>query len=251
MENKTKPHGELFYIDEDGNKKDAPLHDEILNSVSPEDEMDILHQTRARAKNVHGLTSEEIDSLYPVSHPDETGMAKGGVSQLPKPPGLNHSIESMVMRGSSYNLHHAGMIRSSVPGRTDKLKINVPSGSYIIPADIPSALGEGNTDAGGAILKRMFTSGPYGLPLTRHTARIRHLSTPLLKRAEGGEADQNNDNEKVPIIAAGGEFVVYPDIVRQIGDGDMKRGHDILDKFVLHTRKEHIKTLKKLKPPKK
>ncbi len=45
-------------------------------------------------------------------------------------------------RGAAIGLSRQGMIRSAVPGRTDKLNLNVPSGSYIIPADIPSALGQ-------------------------------------------------------------------------------------------------------------
>lgn len=55
----------------------------------------------------------------------------------------------------------------------------------------------------------------------------------------------------VPIVAAGGEYVVSPEKVREIGGGDLDRGHQILDSWVLSTRKKHIKTLKSLKPPKK
>lgn len=44
--------------------------------------------------------------------------------------------------------HPAGLINSSVSGRTAKLPINVKAGSYIIASDTVSALGEGNTAAG-------------------------------------------------------------------------------------------------------
>ena len=52
------------------------------------------------------------------------------------------------------------------------------------------------------------------------------------------------------IVAAGGEFIIPPEaIIRKFGD--LERGHKILDKWVMDTRKKHIKTLRGLKPPKK
>jgi hypothetical protein len=63
--------------------------------------------------------------------------------------------------------------------------------------------------------------------------------------ASGGSAHH------VPIIAAGGEFVIPPEKVREIGGGDIDKGHRVLDAWVLSTRKKHISTLKGLKPPKK
>ena len=47
---------------------------------------------------------------------------------------------------------HIGPIHSAVAGRTDHLPMHVPSGSYVIPADIISAMGEGNTMAGFKIM---------------------------------------------------------------------------------------------------
>lgn len=63
---------------------------------------------------------------------------------------------------------HKGAIHSSVAGRTDHLPMHVASGSYVIPADIISAMGEGNSMAGFKIAKSIFsvrniTKGtPYG-----------------------------------------------------------------------------------------
>lgn len=119
------------------------------------------------------------------------------------------------------------MIDSDIPGRTDEIPMKVTSGAYVLPADIPSALGQGNTMAGKSILDNMF-----GGDQTE-------------QKADGGEVDDH-----VPIIAAGGEYIIHPNKVKEIGHGDMAKGHRVLDKFVLHTRAEHIKTLKKLKPPK-
>ena len=55
---------------------------------------------------------------------------------------------------------HEGPIHSPVAGRTDHLNMNVRSGSYVIPADIISAMGEGNTMAGFKIARKMFSSKP-------------------------------------------------------------------------------------------
>lgn len=219
-----------------------------------------------------------------------------------------------------------GMLDSHIPGRTDKIPLKTRPGSYVLPADIPSALGEGNSQAGAEILKKMFTHSAYGLPPphingrafqyphhlnlgSHHHARggkveaekalpadhqlgmkvpkggsmcanCKFLATPttcgnngfvewnhgaklpapadeyccdlyghkVQKKADGGSADDPSDHAH--IIAAGGEFIIPKEIVEAVGNGDIKAGHRLLDKFVLHTRKEHIKTLKGLKPPK-
>jgi len=125
-----------------------------------------------------------------------------------------------------------GYIHSPVPGRTDKLPSTVPAGAYVIPADIVSGFGEGNSVAGGHFLEKLFHSGPYGAP----------------RRAYGG---RTGDHERRPVILAGGEFVVAPDAVRKFGGGSLDEGHEVLDRFVKRQRKELITTLKRLPGPKK
>lgn len=153
-------------------------------------------------------------------------------------------------RASAFGLARQGQIKSTVPGRTDKLELNVPTGSYIIPADVPSALGQGNSDAGSAILNKMFNSGPYGMALPRAKGgmRVGSRKSSLTKIktgfADGGEA------QDTPIVAAGGEYVIHPETVASLGNGDIDLGHSILDAFVKQTRAKHITTLKGLKPPK-
>lgn len=167
------------------------------------------------------------------------GKAGGGAS----------TIANMAMKGSTIKLGREGILNSTIPGRTDKLPMKVKAGSYVLPADIPSALGQGNTLAGGEILKKMFNTGPYGMaPMKGGRGSIR----PRLK-ADGGEAEPPEDegDDHVPIIAAGGEYIIPPEVVQDIGHGNMKAGHDVLDKFVLKIRKHHIETLKKLPGPKK
>jgi len=55
----------------------------------------------------------------------------------------------------------------------------------------------------------------------------------------------------VPIVAAGGEWVISPHHVEQVGEGDMDRGHRCWIVFVLKLRKEHIDKLQKMAPPRK
>lgn len=163
------------------------------------------------------------------------------------------TMSNLALKGSSIKLSHEGMLNSSIPGRTDKLPMKVKAGSYVLPADIPSALGQGNTMAGGEILKKMFNSGPYGLSTMKGGGGGRRGKKLF---AEGGEAEaevgaEGGEDDHVPIIAAGGEYIIPPEVVQDIGHGNMKAGHDVLDKFVLKIRKHHIETLKKLPGPKK
>lgn len=115
-----------------------------------------------------------------------------------------------------------GGLLSPVPGRTDKLEISVPSGAYVLPADIVSALGEGNTLAGTQILDDMFG---------------------------GSEPEEPGDQPPVQIIAAGGEYVVSPAKVAELAGGDIDRGHNLLDTFVKDVRRDLVKTLQKLPGP--
>jgi len=149
-------------------------------------------------------------------------------------------------RASGRALTHAGMIKSPVPGRTDQLPISVGGGAYVLPADHVAALGQNNSMAGGNILDSMFKLGHFGAP---RSAKPRMPRFGLRRKmfAQGGAPDQH---KPVNIIAAGGEYVVPPEVVAEIGGGDLDHGHAILDKWVKETRRSHIKTLRKLKPPK-
>jgi Family of unknown function (DUF6496) len=170
---------------------------------------------------------------------DEKKMAKGGKVK-------HKQIDENPQDHEFIDFSRGGLIDSHIPGRTDKIPMRVRPGAFVLPADIPSALGEGNSKAGAEILKKMFTHSAYGLPppnIHSHEFRYPHMLSSH-HRAEGGKTDH------VPIIAAGGEFIIHPDVVKHIGGGSMSAGHKLLTKFVLHTRKEAIKTLRGLKPPK-
>lgn len=282
---------------------------------------------------------------------------------------------------------HTGAIHSSVAGRTDHLPMNVESGSYVIPADIISAMGEGNSMAGFKVAKSIFgmddlTGGnpygesgmPYGVdtpkrayggstgdahdgvgtsspsgagrgapdgsagnrstamtssprPMARpsstagspaaqdytglwdrvngggpgaglfsgnnrsgvdqsaapHGASMRKgsfwndakpiiggmIAGPIgalvgmgLKRNDTGQTGFQRMGDKigfagggstagVPIVAAGGEYVIPPKDVLRLGGGDLDHGHKVLDSFVKKMRQKTIKTLQSLPGPKK
>lgn len=141
---------------------------------------------------------------------------------------------------------HVGPIHSPVAGRTDHLPMHVKSGSYVIPADIISAMGEGNTMAGFKNAKMLFGGQVYKSSGPDVTAGSPYGAE--LPKAAGGPA---TDGELVPIIAAGGEYVIGPENVMVIGGGDLDHGHKILDSFVKKMRAKTISTLKKLPGPKK
>lgn len=171
---------------------------------------------------------------------------------------------------------HSGIINMAVGGRTDHIPMNVLEGSYVLPADIVSGLGEGNTLAGAKIVDNMFKGGPFGFAPSTSSASpsypspryqwsmgkdqtdpygvFNKIESPAAKnggaihKAGGGSLSARR---QIPIIAAGGEYVVHPEVVEKLGNGDMNKGHEYLDNFVKYVRKHTVKTLTKLPGPKK
>lgn len=123
-----------------------------------------------------------------------------------------------------------GPLMGPTGGRADHLPVSVPAGSHVVPADVVSGLGEGNTHAGMLVLDKMFNQGPYGSRVGK-----RH-------RAAGGE---------VPIMASDGEYVVAPEIVEAWGNGNPQAGHDAIDKWIVSKRGDIIDTMQRLPGPAK
>jgi hypothetical protein len=149
---------------------------------------------------------------------------------------------------------HSGPIQSIVPGRTDHHPMSVASGSYVINADTVSHIGQNNSNAGQAILSHMFGgSGPYGMgrDMATRSGHGMPAASKMRMRSDVGGARGEGRSGPVEINAAGGEFVVPPEVVARIGQGDVARGHEILDKWMEKTRKEHIRTLQRLPGPAK
>lgn len=114
-----------------------------------------------------------------------------------------------------------GPIAGPTPGRADAVPVDVPTGSYVIPADVVSALGQGNTAAGHAYLDQKFPK--------RSIPRPRRMAT-------GG---------LVPIAASDGEHVLDPEQVEAAG------GPEFLDRLVKQIRAEYRKHLASLPGPRK
>ena len=180
--------------------------------------------------------SSNISEMVHAGHPKDQAIAAA----------LNTARDGM-KRGGKIKVHK-GPIHSTVAGRTDHLPMHVASGSYVIPADIISAMGEGNSMAGFKVARSIFSQpGPYG----KSTGSMPYggsempYGQPAPHRSEGGEVDA------VPIVAAGGEYVIPPDDVLHIGNGSLDHGHKVLDAFVKKMRKKTIRTLQSLPGPKK
>jgi hypothetical protein len=147
-------------------------------------------------------------------------------------------------RNAARDIFHEGLIHSSVPGRTDKINMNVAKGAYVVPADVVSGMGQGNTMAGGKQMSSMFKTNPLTM-----ASRFKPPPPPMAPKMPKGLA-RGGHAETVPIIAAGGEYVIHPtSLIRKYGNLD--KGHAEMDKFVVDKRKQHKKTLGKLPGPKK
>jgi hypothetical protein len=159
--------------------------------------------------------SQNISEMINAGHPRDQAIAAA----------LNVARGVKRAAGGSVGKIHIGPIYSHVAGRTDHLPMHVPSGAFVFPADVVSALGEHNTLNGFKIIDEMVH--------------------------EYSDDSYQSADPPVPIVAAGGEYVIPPQTVYGIGNKDLKHGHEILDQIVLKIRANSIKTLKKLPKPKK
>jgi hypothetical protein len=104
------------------------------------------------------------------------------------------------------------------------------------------------------VLNKEFHGGPYGGPGAK-TPKIKGLGMPkppkMSMAKTGGRKNDHHMGSPVPVMTAGGEYVIAPEIVLRFGKGDLKRGHAALDKRIMEMRQKHIKTLRSLPPPAK
>lgn len=149
-------------------------------------------------------------------------MASGGQSPTPKNPKVFH-----------------GPLKAAIPGRTDRLPIHVLSGSYVLPADIVSGMAEGNTEAGYEVIERMIQD------------QMSRGGRVGMTQKYGLQGHYHDGENLVACVVAGGEYILTPQEVEAFGDGDIKKGHQVLDAFVKSQRAKTIKTLKKLPGPAK
>lgn len=121
--------------------------------------------------------------------------------------------------------HNGGLIQSAAPGRADTLPVALPRGAYVMPADVVSQLGQGNTNAGARVLDK----------------RVPGDVQDDGKYARGGVVHGR---------VSGGEYVVAPHRVAAMGGGDPRKGAGLLDYVVRKTRADNAQQSGLLPGPK-
>lgn len=203
----------------------------------------------------------------PASMPFMRPRASGGFN-IAKGPNLNPP--NYFERAEARDMTH-GPIMSAMPGRSDTHYTKVPSGSYVLPAAHIASMGQGNSMAGLKLAQSQFgPNGPYGIgamkmprgPGAPKPPRFGGFNGSLGLALGGSLALENtysyseggargHGHQPVDVALSGGEYVILPEVVRNIGHGSLKNGHKILDAYVMHARKKEIETQKKLPPPAK
>jgi hypothetical protein len=176
--------------------------------------------------------------------------------------GINERAAESAVMGRAPGVH---LINSHVPGRVDRIPMRARTGSYVMPADVVSGLGQGNTHAGARMWGQAISHsiGPMGI---QNAIKARAMKAPSLRMpspglnpktgigkgafvgfADGGGV--NDDGEYTPIITAGGELIIDPEIVEALGRGDADAGKKMLADSAVHVRRQTVKHLKDLPGP--
>lgn len=142
-----------------------------------------------------------------------------------------------------------GYLHGPTAGRGDAILTTAPAGAHVIPADVISGLGEGNSMAGAAIMHRVLATGPGGIPLPKAGARTSFPRAPALPHEASGGTVPERRHEQTPVALSHGEFVVDPEHVAHWGGGDQNNGHAAFDRFIVEMRKHIIKTMQGLPGP--
>lgn len=225
------------------------------------DPIDMIEMTRAaqKAAKQTGYAAEVpgFKAPDPLSDVGGPGYAVGG---------LTDAKMNVLSRGAFTDAGHAKtaavpkpspgvhLISSSTPGRNDRIPMRARSGSFIMPADVVSGLGQGNTAAGAKMWGQAIGHGipqkkPKYPPLMHMKQPKMSSGTPKIGFAEGGEAESESADGYTPIITAGGELVIDPEIVEMLGDGDPEAGRKMLSESVVSVRKQIIDAMKQLPDP--
>jgi hypothetical protein len=176
---------------------------------------------------------------------DQASRAAGGVLQ--RAPPSTHFDQNP---GDTAYDGAKGYLHGPTAGRADDIMTHAPAGSHVIPADVVAGFGEGNSMAGANAWTKMLQMGPGGIPMPQGGGG-RRMGMPAppapyrdpTAKASGGATDMR------PVALSHGEFVVTPEQVLALGQGDMEKGHAILDKIIVESRKEIIAQMSKLPKP--
>ena len=190
------------------------------------------------------------------------GAAQGGIIKRDLGGGMSLSQADPYWARSEQaaESHASGYLSGDTFGRADSLKATAPGGAHVIPADVISSLGEGNSEAGARVMDQIMQSGPYGTPMPRHGGHGSSMPRAPAAPPDGGTSTSTyrpniakgggvqGGTGTTPVMLSHGEYVIHPDhIVHKFGD--LKTGHKALDQFVEEERARHIATLKKLPGP--
>jgi hypothetical protein len=208
--------------------------------------LDTARRAKSKGKAGGGPMGMPPGLKMPGQNNDQQDKGRGGPTV--NPPAIAHvpwRIKAPNSTAASIKAPSIapGALIGPTPGRADALSAKVPNGSHILPADTVSALGQGNSMAGFHRLSSAFpASARVGHPFGSRGQRPGGM-------AKGGKSQGEKD--LVPVNLSHGEFRILPEDVIAIGGGDRERGHEILDKFILHVRKKQIRKLAKLPGPEK
>ena len=78
---------------------------------------------------------------------------------------------------------------------------------------------------------------------------IKRMFSVHLKNKYGIRGAYHEPHKVVPVIVAGGEYILTPEEVEAAGGGDLNHGHIVLDHFVKSQRMKLRKKLSKLPGP--
>lgn len=199
-----------------------------------------------KSGNTQKIISQNIAELIKSGRPQKQAVAisldkarkrkasGGGIAAAAQPIQPNEEIKK------------EGLFAGDASGRSDTISATVPSGAYMIPADVVSALGDGNTESGAKVLDGLIPmqSDNDGDESTGITAALAKGGIVRPAPQKGGLA-----GNPTPIKASNGEYLVSPERVAALGGGDINHGHDILDEFVQEVRQKNADKLKKLPKP--
>jgi hypothetical protein len=243
----------------------SPLYQGNLQQFSQ------LPTDKLRELEVRAGASPQGGIIHQLLRQRDMGMAETNPTGMsPTPSSSSSAIQGYDAGGSTPfgpspgpEQPMSGFLHGPTSGRADALKGVARPESYILPSEEVSYLGEGNGLMGARAISSMLNTGPHGIALPK-TGRGRGLPSPPRGQAApqapeldeqqaakgGGIANDNAEQQPEPVALSHGEYSLTPEQVRwKFGDGDVARGHRVLDLFVKELRRRHIKKLQSLKGP--
>lgn len=141
----------------------------------------------------------------------------------------------------------AGLIHGPSGGRADAVPMMLAPHSHVIPADVVSGWGQGNTSAGAGNLQHALSTGPFGTSLPKVPVRGPKMTAPRLPHLASGGVPKEQGG--IHTLVSDGELIVPPHDVHRIGHGDFKAGHDWLDRMIVDSRRQITRHQRSLPPP--